>query len=364
MQLKHKSLIPLACSLGLRSKRRRGYAPCSVHGVLCGIVLVGQSFFWGSQPDRRTELTSYRDRDSGPSQVSLFPTQQAGNHLLAGSALGLAFVAPFLRVSPVAADPTGTIRLPFSASDSDGGLNPPWKDLGETRRSASVSLIPIRRRVRKIAMTAGRLTDPSPVSFTANTQTGSSYFITPKATSGEGTLNNPFGLSDLLDTTTTPVSQGPALKALQPGDTLFFRGGNYSVSGSTNGNYWWNQLISPTVSGTASQPFTLSAYPGETPNFVMSAGAQPLFGTAVPQLNYIRFLGFTIQPCSVWGGGVTDHYADAVNLQGTGNEVAYCKIIGQTHSNVTDNYQAIWLMKADYSWIHHNEIYGFIGSYP
>ena len=133
--------------------------------------------------------------------------------------------------------------------------------------------------------------------------TGTTYYVSPSATSGSGTLSNPFGRSQLLNTTTTPVSQGPALTILQPGDTLYFLGGTYTVSGSTSADYWWNQLISPTVSGTASEPITLAAYPGATVNFVMSAGAQPLFGTAIPTLNYVRFLGFTIQPLSTYGGG-------------------------------------------------------------
>ena len=145
---------------------------------------------------------------------------------------------------------------------------------------------------------------------------------------------------------------------LQPGDTLYFLGGTYTVSGSTTPTDWWTQLISPTVSGTASEPITLAAYPGATVNFVMTAGAQPLFGTTSPTLNYVRFLGFTIQPCSTYQGGT--EVADAVNLSGTGNEVAYCTIIGQ-YQNITDNYQGIWLTDAKNSWIHNNTIYGFTG---
>ena len=165
-------------------------------------------------------------------------------------------------------------------------------------------------------------------------------------------------MAQLLNTTTTPVSQGPALTILQPGDILYFLEGTYTVSGSTVSEHWWNQLISPTVSGTASAPITLAAYPGATVNFVMSAGAQPLFGTSIPTLNYVRFLGFTIQPLSTYQNG--GQVADAFCLSGTGNEVAYCKIIGQ-YQNVTDNYQGIWFSVANDSWIHNNDIYGFTG---
>ena len=218
------------------------------------------------------------------------------------------------------------------------------------------------------------MTGPPPVSFeseaqrrtskskaqrrTSGSHTGSSYFISPRSTTGTGTKADPFGVAQLLNTTTTPVSQGPALTILQPGDTLYFLGGTYTVSGSTNAGYWLNQLISPTVSGTASEPITLAAYPGATVNFVVSAGAQPLFGTSLPTLlNYIRFLGFTIQPCSSYSSGT--EVATPFALGGTGNEVAYCKIIGAAYPAITDNYQGIFCSVANDSWIHNNEIYGF-----
>jgi hypothetical protein len=66
---------------------------------------------------------------------------------------------------------------------------------------------------------------------TAKAETGSTYFISPKSTSGAGTRGNPFGLPDLLTTTTSPVTQGRALTILKPGDTLYFLGGDYHISG-------------------------------------------------------------------------------------------------------------------------------------
>src|SRR5207249_1368512 len=100
----------------------------------------------------------------------------------------------------------------------------------------------------------------------------------PKPISGRGTRDNPFGLPDLLNTTTTPVSQGPALTILKPGDTLFFRAGDYHITGSPDRAYYDRQLLGPTVSGTASQPVTLQAYQGETVRILLDGGYQPVFG--------------------------------------------------------------------------------------
>ena len=274
------------------------------------------------------------------------------------------------------------IGMAFLGQGCGGGMHPdrsteptgtPAEGLSSAGRTRPSPNTPARSESPTSAFANNvELTGPPPVSFeseaqrrtskskaqrrTSGSHTGSSYFISPRSTTGTGTKADPFGVAQLLNTTTTPVSRGPALTILQPGDTLYFLGGTYTVSGSTSANYWWNQLISPTVSGTASEPITLAAYPGATVNFVMSAGAQPLFGTAVPTLNYVRFLGFTIQPCSTYGGGT--QVADPFCLSGTGNEVAYCKIIGQ-YQPVTDIYQGIFFTVANNSWIHHNEIYGF-----
>jgi hypothetical protein len=77
----------------------------------------------------------------------------------------------------------------------------------------------------------GRLNDHAPVSSnsqaetgTSKIQTGAFYFVCPKPNSGAGTKDDPFGLADLLNTTTSPVTQGRAMTILKPGDTLYFSG--------------------------------------------------------------------------------------------------------------------------------------------
>ena len=91
------------------------------------------------------------------------------------------------------------------------------------------------------------------------TQAGMTYYVSPSATSGSGTLANPFGLPDLLNADDSP---GRALTVLKPGDTLDFEAGNYHFNGLSNSGSWSTQLLGPTVSGTPTQPITLQACRG------------------------------------------------------------------------------------------------------
>jgi hypothetical protein len=213
----------------------------------------------------------------------------------------------------------------------------------------------------------GGLSDPAPISFnsqaetgTSKVQTGTPYLICPKPTSGAGTKDDPFGLPDLLNTTTSPVTQGPALTILRPGDTLYFIGGNYHIRGSTTANYWGSQLICPTVSGTTSQPITVRAYPGQTVRIFEDAGSQPVFGTESPTLSYVRFLGFTIEPTATYTSGRILEVASPFRISGTGNEVAFCEVIGR-YAATSDNHDGIRLDDAGSAWIHHNIVHGIKG---
>ncbi len=203
---------------------------------------------------------------------------------------------------------------------------------------------------------ARRVTQDKPRALVSpKVQTASSFFISPKPAPGRGTRDDPFGLPDLL---MAKNAKGPALTILKPGDTLFFLAGTYHVTGSpTEGS----ELLSPTVSGTASQPITLAAYPGATVNVVETGGLQPVFGTSGSILNYVRFLGFSVDP----GPGVIGTLGDptvkaAFHIYGTGNEVGYCTIIGRYIATV-DNHDGIRLDYSHNAWIHHNNIYGVTG---
>lgn len=183
------------------------------------------------------------------------------------------------------------------------------------------------------------------------------YYVAPITTAGLGTLANPWGIPDLL-VAGSPYTQGVALTTLQPGDTLYFRGGTYSIGGyptpSQSTQYTNYPLLNPTHSGTAGNSITLQAYPGESVIIndpVISPdgyGAQPVFGCLTPTVHYIRFIGFTIN-C----GSAPAFYL----VNGTHCEVGYCKVIGVDLGNsFTDNHDGIRVQSADSTWIHHCEI--------
>jgi methionine-rich copper-binding protein CopC len=183
------------------------------------------------------------------------------------------------------------------------------------------------------------------------------FYISPNSTSGTGTYSNPFGVSQLLNTTTSPVSQGPALTVLQPGDTLYFLGGNYHVSGSTNPADYSDQLISPPTSGTVTQPITIAAYPGQTVTMYEDQGSQSLFGT---DFNYVRYLGFTVEPTPVFTSEGINEAAKPFDIDGSNDEVGYNDIIGAYVATV-DNHEGIQVEDGNNDWIHNNYIHGFTG---
>ncbi len=192
--------------------------------------------------------------------------------------------------------------------------------------------------------------------FPGTISTGIIYWANNSGTSGSGTFSSPWGIPDLYTASGSAYSQGVALSTLQPGDTLYFRGGNYSVtSGASGGSQGNDQLLSPTHSGTSSQPITLSAYPpdvhGGTPvNFTMTSGTQALFGTHTPAVNYVRFLGFTVQPMPIFEGGTAR--VPVFNMLGTGHEIGWCQLIGASAAGLTDLSCGIFTQTTTGLWVH------------
>ncbi len=174
------------------------------------------------------------------------------------------------------------------------------------------------------------------------------YYVASIGTSGAGTIGNPFGMPDLLNSTLF-FTDAPALVALTPGDTLWFRGGDYHFNGAIAANVTL-QILGPAVSGTALAPITMRAYPGETVNLYVDSGTQPVLGTELPLVNYCRFFGFTIHMRS------PDFRAGGIHIAGNGHEIAYNEIIGQTVAS-NDNHDGIRVQYADGTWIHHNNVH-------
>jgi hypothetical protein len=179
------------------------------------------------------------------------------------------------------------------------------------------------------------------------------YYVSPTPTSGAGTFADPFGLTDLVGANNV---KGPALSVLKPGDTLYFLAGTYNFTGSSDPIKNQLQLISSTSSGTAWQPITLQAYPQADVDLVEQSGVQPVLGTSGPLLNYVRFLGFTVDP----GPGQAGVGGAAIYLHGTGNEVGFSTVIGHDVAVVT-NHDGILLGQTHDTWIHNNIISGVTG---
>jgi len=79
---------------------------------------------------------------------------------------------------------------------------------------------------------------------------------------------------------------------LDPGDTLFIRGGTYYKS---NNEAAWQNI---TITGTVSDTIVITAYPGETPildlRYVETDEHTECFGL-VTTTNYVKFIGLTLQ---------------------------------------------------------------------
>jgi hypothetical protein len=82
-----------------------------------------------------------------------------------------------------------------------------------------------------------------------------------------------------------------AADTAQPGDTVCFRGGTYSVA----------EDIHLTQSGTAGATITFIAYPGETP--VLDRGGSAGSGLLIldQHTSYMRISGFTLRNFTIWG---------------------------------------------------------------
>jgi hypothetical protein len=105
-------------------------------------------------------------------------------------------------------------------------------------------------------------------------------------------------------------------RALQPGDTILVRGGTY-YSPSGAGESW-----APSVSGTASAPITIKAYPGEVPVFDGQASVGQAF--VLSGVSYLTFDGLTFTKYHPVGNGVmivsaVSHHIVFRNITATAN---------------------------------------------
>ena len=187
------------------------------------------------------------------------------------------------------------------------------------------------------------------------------YFISNKAGSGVGTPANPFGMGD-LPKPEDMYSEGAALSALQPGDTLTFLPGIYELHTSNNTVMGY---IRPVRSGTPEKPITFRAVPGGKVVLRSVSGTQGVLGTVKirgwQDLDNIRFYGFVVE-CRLPFDKTANPELNGIRLQGRNNEVAWCRFYGE-RLPTTNNFDGIRIEHAVNARIHHNEITGWQGDH-
>jgi hypothetical protein len=168
------------------------------------------------------------------------------------------------------------------------------------------------------------------------------YYMANKPGSGSGTKDDPFGLADLPKPAGKPTR---ALTVLQPGDTLYFKGGEYALHTGPVKDYYAVGYLRPARSGEPGKPISFRACPGETVVLTAASGGQPIFGNL--DRDHVRHEGFVVN-------GSIGH------VGGKGAEIAYCEIVGQ-YVDTADNHDGLRIEHADGAWIHHNIIHGVQG---
>jgi parallel beta-helix repeat protein len=168
------------------------------------------------------------------------------------------------------------------------------------------------------------------------------YYISNKPGTGAGTKEDPFGLADLPKPDQKPTK---ALSVLQPGDTLWFKGGDYALDTGPGKDLYYVGYIRPARSGEKEKPISFRACPGEKVVLSIASGGQPIFGNY--DRDYVRCEGFIVKSCIGHVGG-------------KGAEVAFCEIVGEFR-DTSDNHDGIRIEQADGAWIHHCAIHGVQG---
>jgi hypothetical protein len=197
-----------------------------------------------------------------------------------------------------------------------------------------------------------RLGAADPAATTAQAATrpakpaGREFYVSSKPGSGAGTKEDPFGMADM------PGPDGQltkALQAIEPGDTLWFKGGRYAFKTAPASKLYYLGYLRPSKSGLPGKPISFQACPGETVTLSRAEGGQPILGTSTSgePLSYVRYEGFVVN-------------GNVYRISGKGVEVAYCEVIGE-FANTADNHCGIRLEHADGAWIHHNIIHGWKG---
>ncbi len=141
---------------------------------------------------------------------------------------------------------------------------------------------------------------------------GGAYYVAPNGDdSNPGTLGAPWATFQ------------HAADAAQPGDTVYFRGGVYALTGETH----------LTRSGAASALIAFIAYPGETP--ILDGGGN-VGGLLVldQHTSYVRISGFALRNFTVWGIELSgeNRYVQLDHLDIGGGEASIRFTVGATEA--------------------------------
>jgi hypothetical protein len=160
----------------------------------------------------------------------------------------------------------------------------------------------------------------------------------------------------------TPCSVSTAFLNAVAGDVVYFRGGTYTAGSHIS---WYHGYYEPTNSGTAGNPITFAAYPGETPLFngvinYPSGAWCPDEATIFAIHNpYITFDGFSLQAdggnriARIFIGKEDDPRLDNANII-----IKNCTInVGTTLATHADNHEAILIHRVNYVTIQRSKIY-------
>jgi len=133
------------------------------------------------------------------------------------------------------------------------------------------------------------------------------------------------------------------------GDTVYFRGGTYSVDGA------YGTGIEPTHSGSSGKLITFAAAPGETPVITKGTGADG-WGVLLRNISYFKLDGFTIRNWPRWA--TLQHFSHH-------NEITNCTFYGDTGN---EGWQGLYIIEdciggesflcpSTHNWIHHNTLH-------
>jgi hypothetical protein len=160
------------------------------------------------------------------------------------------------------------------------------------------------------ALPSPRPTTPAGLGVTAPSPVSCTRFVSPQGNDeGAGTAEAPWR-------TLQHVTE-----AVQPGDTVCFRGGTYPIAGS----------VRLTRSGTADALITLAAYPGETPILDGQKSAPDLL-ILDRGVSYMRISGFTLRNFNIWGLSLEgdNHHVHLDHLDIGGGECAVRFTVGDS----------------------------------